>query len=135
MEKEQRSRVVIDTERNRLTITLGATISKAEIERIYAEIVVCVSELKPGFNVVTDLTQCKIGHLSGLQTFRKLMNLLLEKEVGKVVRVVGKAKLVFNQISRITEHMQGYRPIYVSTLQDAEEELSAKGKKAVIQEK
>ncbi len=128
MEGNPRSRVVVDTEKNRLTITLGATISKKEIERMYSDIAVCVSELRPGFDVVTDLSHCKIGHLSGLPTFRKIMDLLLEKKVGKVVRVVGKAKLIFNQVSRITEHMQGYRPVYVATLQEAEENISSLSK-------
>jgi hypothetical protein len=132
MESEPRARVVVDTEKNRLLITLSATVSKEEIERIYTDVVVCVPELRPGFNVITDLTRCKIGHLSGLPTFREIMELLLEKKVGKVVRVVGKAKLIFNQISRITERLKGYRPIYVSTMQQAEEELSVTKNKAVI---
>jgi hypothetical protein len=103
---------------------LGATVSNPEIERICREVEVCVSELKSGFSVVTDLTNCQIGHLTGLPTFRKIMEHLLEQEVGKVVRVVGRSKLIFNQISRITDQVQAYKPVYVATLEEAEEELS-----------
>jgi hypothetical protein len=124
MEKKQLSTVVVDTEKNRLFITLIGSVSKEEVERVYTAVTVCVLELKPGFSVVTDLTQCKLGHLSGISTFKKIMEFLLQSKVGKVVRVVGKAKIIFNQISRITENFQGYQAIYVSTLQEAEEKLS-----------
>jgi hypothetical protein len=118
------SNVVVDTEKNRLTMSLAGTVCKEEIERIYADLLVCVPELTPGFNVVTNLTQCKVGHLSGLTAFKQIMEYLIENKVGKIVRVVGKAKIVFNQISRITEHLQGYKVVYVSTLREAEEEFN-----------
>lgn len=124
MENNRMSRVVVDAEKNRLNITLTGSICKDEVEKIFADVVICVPELKPGFSVVTDLTRCKFGHLGGVPTFQKIMEFLLEHKVGRVVRVVGKAKLIFNQISRITENMQGYRAIYVATLDEAEEKLA-----------
>jgi hypothetical protein len=124
MASKRMSRVVVDAEKNRLNITLTGSISKEEVEKIYADVIICVPELKPGFSVVTDLTKCKFGHLSGIPTFQKIMEFLLENKVGKVVRVVGKAKLTFNQISRITENIQGYRATYVATLEEAEEKLA-----------
>lgn len=124
MEGSRMSKVVVDAEKNRLNITLIGYICKEEVEKIFADVVVCVPELKPGFSVVTDLTQCKLGHLSGIPTFQKIMEFLLDNKVGKVVRVVGKAKLIFNQLSRLTESLQGYSAIYVSTLNEAEEKLT-----------
>jgi hypothetical protein len=124
MENNRLSTVVVDTEKNRLYITLVGSVCKEEVERIFTATTVCVPELKPGFSVVTDLTQCKFGHLSGIPTFHKIMEFLLQSKVGKVVRVVGKAKIIFNQVSRITESFQGYKAMYVSTLQEAEEKLS-----------
>jgi hypothetical protein len=124
MVSNRMSRVVVDAEKNRLNITLTGSISKEEVEKIYADVIICVPELQPGFSVVTDLTKCKLGHLSGIPTFQKIMEFLLENKVGRVVRVVGKAKLIFNQISRITENIQGYRAIYVATLEEAEEKLA-----------
>jgi hypothetical protein len=123
METVRTSEVSVDAEKNRLNIIVTGALRKEEMEKICADLIVCMPELKPGFDVVTDLTQCKLAHLSGVPAFKKITNILLENKVGKVVRVVGKAKLVFNQISRITEHIQGYKAIYVSTLEEADEIL------------
>jgi hypothetical protein len=124
MEAVRMSNVVVDAEKNRLNITVTGAICKEEMEKIYRDLHVCVPELTPGFSVVTDLTRCKVGHLSGLPTLKHIMEYLIENKVGKIVRVVGKAKIVFNQISRITEHLQGYKVVYVATLQEAEEALN-----------
>jgi hypothetical protein len=124
MVAKRMSKVVADVEKNRLNITLTGRICKEEVEKIFADVVVCVPDLQPGFSVLTDLTQCKFGHLGGIPTFQRIMEFLLENKVGKVVRVVGKAKLIFNQISRITENIQGYRALYVATLEEAETKLS-----------
>lgn len=130
MDNERRSKIVVDTEKNRLSITLEGMITRKEMDRIYADIVVCTSELQPGFAVITDLSKCTIAHLSGLPTFKKIMEVLVENKVGKVVRVVGKSKVIFNQISRVTGHMKGYRPIYVVNLDEAEKVLSTMAESA-----
>jgi hypothetical protein len=126
MEQKRTSKIAIDPDKNRLNITMTCSISKEEMERIYADILICVPELQPGFDVLTDFSNCTIIHLGGAPTFKMVMEFLLEKHVGKVVRVVGRTKLVFNQLSRITENIKGYTPVYVSTLKEAEEIFSTK---------
>jgi hypothetical protein len=114
------SKVSADLKKNRLSIILIGVLSTKGMEGIYTEIRFCVADLKPGFEVMTDLTQCKIAHLGGLGTFGKIKEFLSAKEVGPVIRIVKKNQLVFNQISRVADMTSKYRPHYVSTLAEAE---------------
>lgn len=99
---KRNSKVRADVKSNRLYITLSDAIQKKEMESIYTDIRFCVADLRPGFQVITDLTQARIGHLIGMTTFIKIMEYLAANKVGRIVRVVGKAKLVLQQMSRIT---------------------------------
>jgi hypothetical protein len=123
-ESKGRSKVRADIRRNRLYITLSGAISKKEVENIYTDIRFCVADLKPGFQVITDLTQARIGHLVGIPAFIKIMEYLAANKVGKVIRVVGKAKIILQQMSRITAMVKKYAPVYVSTMEEAENLLS-----------
>ena len=94
------------------------------MQEIFTEIRFCVADLKPGFSVINDMTQCKVGHLSELGTFSKAGDYLHSKEVGTVIRVVKKNQLVFNQISRVIDKKNFYPLIYVSTIEEAQEKLT-----------
>ncbi len=121
MEKTKRtSTVSANIKKNRLYITLQGIISKKEAERIYTDIRFCVSDLEPGFAVITDLSYGRIGHLSGITTFRKIMNFLLEKQVGLIVRITGQARAIYLQMLKFSDIAQKYEPKYVSTREEAE---------------
>lgn len=114
------SRVSANIRKKRLYITLHGIISKKEAERIYTDIRFCVSDLEPGFGVITDLTQCRIGHLSAITTSRKIMHFLLEKQVGPIIRIIGQGKVIYLQLLKLSDKKLGYDPKYVSTLEEAE---------------
>ena len=116
----QKTRVRTDIKENTLYITLHGTLLEKDVENIYSDIRFGVADLQPGFNVVTDLTQCRIGSLAGIAIFKKIMAYLVTSEVGQTIRIVGKAKLIFKQMSRITETVEGYSPIYVATSEEAD---------------
>lgn len=97
--------------------------SQKETERIYTDLRFCVSDLEPGFAVITDLTECRIGHLSAIGTYRKITNFLLEKKVGHIFRVTGEAKIIYLQMLKLSDIIQGYEPKYVATLEEAEFQL------------
>lgn len=120
----RRSSVTANIGENRLIITLNGVLSKKDAEAIYTDIRFCVSDLQPGFSVITDMTGCRFGHLSGIPTFRKIVDFLAEKNVGTIVRVVGCATVVFRQIERLTKANEKYEVHYVKTLQEAEEFLA-----------
>lgn len=114
------STVTADIKRNRLLITLKGNIAKKDAERIYTDIRFCVSDLKPGFSVINDLTESRIGHLSTIETFKKITSYLTEKQVGPVVRVVGRAKIIFQQMTKLTKMINCYQPMYAKTIEEAE---------------
>jgi hypothetical protein len=117
---KRRSTVSANIKKQRVYITLHGIIPKKEAERLYTDIRFCVSDLEPGFSVVTDLTRCRIGHLSAVGTFTKIMEFLLAKQVGQIVRIVGQAKVVYLQMLRLMDKKRGYEPKYVETLEEAE---------------
>jgi hypothetical protein len=113
-------KVVVDTKHNRLYIQFGDRLTKKDIEVIYTDIRFGVADLKPGFSVINDLSKCSIGHLSGAATFKKITNFLTEKEVGRVIRIIGQTSVLFKQITNISDLIAGYKPEYVSTIEEAE---------------
>lgn len=119
-----RTKVKADLKNNRLTVTLGGTINKAELESVYTDIRFCVGDLQQNFDVITDMRDCRIGYLSAAPVFRRIVEFLKVSGVGRVVRVSGRSKVILHQISRVTKVIGGYSPIYVSNLEEAEEILS-----------
>lgn len=114
------STVTANIKKKRLYITLKGIIPKKEADRLYTDIRFCVSDLEPGFAVITDLTQCRIGHLNAISTARKIMQFLLEKKVGKIIRIIGQGKVIYLQMLKLSDKMNGYEPKYVATLEEAE---------------
>lgn len=130
MTKEFRtSTVSANIKRNRLDIVLRGTISKKEVEKIYTDIRFCTSDLEPGFAVITDLTEAKLGHLAAIGTFRRITNFLVEKQVGPVIRVVGQASIIFRQLAKLSSEAS-YSPKYTKTREEAEQLLAELAEKA-----
>ncbi len=117
------TKVRADIKKNRLYIALPASVTSKEMERVYADIRFGVADLKPGFDVVTDLSGCKIAHLSAIATLKKIMGYLVANKVGRVVRIVGDMHVVLRQLIGLASLYQSYKPVYVLTLEEAEEEL------------
>lgn len=123
--RKKRLGAVADIAKNRLYITITGKLSKQELDRLYTDIRFCVADLKPGFDVINDVSECTLAALSGIPTFKKITNHLITNRVGKVVRVIDKNKIIFKQILNMAARMQGYRASYFSTLEEAEAELES----------
>jgi hypothetical protein len=106
-----------------LYISVGGKLTRESLDKLYTDIRFCVADLKPGFNVVTDLTECTLASLNGVPTFKKIANFLIENRVGLVVRVLNSKNLVFKQLLNLTARMQGYKATSVSSIEQAETEL------------
>jgi len=124
MAGNQGSKVTADLKKNRLIITVSATASTKEAKKIYTDIRFCVADLQPGFDVITDFSGCTLAHLSAIATMRQIMEYLIAKQPGNIIRVVGKSSLVFKQLLQFINKFQSYKPIYVNTLEEADEFLS-----------
>jgi PilZ domain len=121
-----------DLEKNRLYLKISGKTSKKELEGLYTEIRFCVADLKPGFGVISDLSECNLGHLSGVSTLKKIMNYLVKNGVGEVVRVINGQSLLFKQVLNLSAKIGGYLPVYVSTVEEAEEKLDASMKRNAL---
>ncbi|OQX20652.1 MAG: hypothetical protein BWK76_00340 [Desulfobulbaceae bacterium A2] len=118
------SKVTADLKKNRLIITVSAAASQKEAQKIYTDIRFCVADLKPGFDVITDFSRCSLAHLSAIATMRQIMDYLIAKQPGTIIRVVGKNSLVFKQLLQFVNKFQSYKPFYADTLAEAEEILA-----------
>lgn len=125
MASKKGATVTANIKKNRLSITIGCDLNKKILEKIYTDVRFCVADLKPGFDVVTDLSQCTIGHLNGIPTLRKIMAYITAREPGEVIRIIGETSLVFKQLINFTSRFHSYKPVYVASLEEAEERLAA----------
>lgn len=117
-------KVFANIEKNRLYITLIGRLDKKQLDSLYTDIRFCVADLKPGFDVVNDLSKCTIASLRGLPTFRRITNYLLTNKVGRIVRVVGADKLTLRQLLNFTSRITGYKADLFYNLEEAETALS-----------
>lgn len=117
-------KAVANIAKNRLHITIAGKLSKENLDKLYTEIRFCVNDLNPGFVVITDLSQCTIGFLSAIPTFRRITNYLVDNKVGRVVRVVDEDKVVLKQLINFTANISGYKADHFQSLEEAETVLS-----------
>lgn len=116
--------VVTDRNQNRITITLSGAVTREEAKAVVAKLEEEVRKVKIGFDVITDISNCKLGYLNASPILRQAMNMLQKKGVRKVVRVVGRMKIILAQFKKISDGFSGYRPHYVVSMKDAEEILA-----------
>lgn len=121
-----------DKPRNRLYVTVGGKIGKADLDGFFEEMQSRVADVRPGFAVITDLTDCHHSHLAAIPIFRKIMNYLIDNGVREVIRVVNTKNLIYRQALNLASRIQGYQPAYVKTLDEAEALLSRPKKRTDI---
>lgn len=120
----EKLRVVADIKKNRLYFTVTGKVTKRGLEKLYTDVRFCIADLKPGFDVISDLSGCTLAALNGIPTFRKIMNYLITNGVGEMVRVIHKNQFIFRQMINLASRSQGVKPISVTTLEEAEEQLA-----------
>ena len=110
---------------NRLSLFFIGRVTKKEMEKLYTDVRFSIADLQPGFDVISDLSKCLFIDLSGLAVFRKIVTYLITNEVGEVVRVMNRKRVISRQIVNLTLKMQGYIPVYVDSFDEAETHLNA----------
>lgn len=116
-------RVKVDADNNRLYIFIAGEVTKSSLDQFFTEVRFGIADLKTDFSVITDLTECHIGHLSAVPTFRKIMHYVSTQGVKEVIRVVDTDNLIYQQAINLESQIQGYSPRYVSSLDEAEQHL------------
>lgn len=117
------SKCVAYIAQNRLTVTFTGKITRKEIEALYTEARFCVADLRPGFDVISDFSQTEILQLAALPPLRKMIHYMITHKAGEIIRVMPKDRLIYKQMLNLAMRFQGYRPIYVSSIEAATEQL------------
>ena len=125
-------KVVANIAQNRLQITIYGNLSRENLDKLYTEVRFCVADLKPGFGIITDLSNCTIAALSGISTFRKITNYLIINKVGRVVRVIDEKKVVLRQLINFTAKINGYKADHFYSLAEAEAALTNEQKRDAL---
>jgi hypothetical protein len=118
-------KVKADIRKNRLYFTITGQAKKESLDKLYTDVRFSVADLQPGFDVISDLSECHLGHLSCVPTLRKIMNFLITKEVGEVVRIIKPKSIIVKQFINLSSIICGYKPSYVYSLEEAEEKLAS----------
>ncbi|MGL1933142.1 MAG: PilZ domain-containing protein [Desulfotalea sp.] len=118
------SNIITDIKNNRLNLAFRGIIAKKELAELYTEVRFGVADLQDGFNVISDFSECRLMFLNGLPTFRKIFQYILSKKSGEIVRVVDPKRIITKQILNASLLKRGYKPIYASTIEEAEEKIT-----------
>jgi PilZ domain len=116
-------KVRADIAKNRMHLTLSGNIKKESLTGFYTDIRFCVGDLKPGFDVIVDARLCNLFQISSFPIYKKIIDYLISKKVGEVIRVVKADTISRNQYLNFSKKIQSYKPIYATSIEEAEEIL------------
>ncbi|MDD2467337.1 MAG: PilZ domain-containing protein [Desulfobulbus sp.] len=113
-------KAVANISKNRLYVTIAGNITLKLLEKLYTDIRFCVADLKPGFNVISDISQCNIIYVVSFPVYKKIIQYLVDNRIGSIVRIIKKDTVGCKQVERFTESMQCYKIMYAYSLDEAE---------------
>lgn len=97
-----------DQDRNRLYVTLKGRPTAKDIERAAEQVFEDMKTLKPGFDVITDISEFEPVTQSEAEILVQIHQRLVDLEVGRIVRIAGQSlksvvgKVQFDRTSRRT---------------------------------
>lgn len=109
--------------KNRLHVTISGNIDSKSLEKLYTDIRFCVADLKKGFEVISDISQCNLLYISSLPIYKKILDYLIANNVGEIVRVIKNDNISFKQIINLSDKFQIVKPIYATSKEEAETKL------------
>ena len=117
--------ITVNPEKNRLYVTLEGHLDPSERKEAAKAFVAAISGLRPGFDIVHDMTGLHPTDSEGLKELVRIQAAAKIKGVRKVIRVV-KIPLVRLQFERVALET-GWAFETAATLQEADERLDALG--------
>jgi len=120
----QESSIQTDIPNNRLYCTFSEKSTLDELTNLLTEMENRVPDLKPGFDVVEDMSSCHLFQLAALPIMRNIMHYLVNSGAREVIRIVDQQSTVFRQLINLSIRIRSYKPIYVKTLAEADELLN-----------
>lgn len=113
-------KVKVDIPKNWLIFHYSGQINKKQLNSLYTDVRFCVADLKPGFHVISDFSQCSLANLNCIPVLSKIMNYLIENKVAEVIRIIQEGSLIHTQLTNYSIRRQGYKPTYVRSFREAE---------------
>jgi len=110
-------------QKNRLHITASGNIDAKLLEKLYTDIRFCVADLKPGFQVLSDISQCQLFYITSLPTYKKIIDFLIAQRAGGIIRIIKHNNISCKQVINLSERIGGYSPLYVHSVEEAEQRL------------
>jgi PilZ domain-containing protein len=123
MPAANKSKVEISLEENRVTLIFPKILTKKELDTIYTDIRFAATDLKPGFNVISDFSQTKFLFLNALGVFREIFNFILSSDSGEIIRVIQDNRIIHKQLLNLSLRIPGYIPIYAPTIEEAKSKV------------
>ncbi|MEB3272498.1 MAG: hypothetical protein VKJ85_01845 [Prochlorothrix sp.] len=115
--------ISLDRDRNRLYIILSGFFSDADAQVASAAIAQAIRSLRPDFDVVTDISQCRPATPQGTAEIEKIQEYAIAQGARRFVRVVSDRVLIQMQLDRAASKT-GVDALYVTSLQEAKDLLN-----------
>jgi len=125
IDSKPRCKAAIDIEKNRLIITMAGHVDEKSITKLCVDVRSCVTELKQGFEVINDLSQCSFIHLTGLTIYKKMIDHIIFNRAGEMIRIIDDNNISSKQVKRLSEKINCYKPIYAKNHKEAVENLES----------
>jgi hypothetical protein len=114
----------INQVKNRLYITMKGFFQPDEMKRCADETIAAVKQLKPGYDVITDISHFSPVGSEALQEITRVQEYFRKSGVRHGVRVIGKRVLTKSQFQRLGKEAE-YTPTEFVTLAEAESFLDS----------
>lgn len=105
--------------KNRLVVRIWGEIDDAEARQVGDAAVKAIERLRPGFDVMSDLTGLAPVTPEGLAQLRRIIEVAQARGVRRVVRVVGRSVDAALQFERISREL-GHEAYLAFSLEEAE---------------
>lgn len=113
----------VNIAKNRLFLTITGPIDSKMLDKLYTEIRFCVADLKPGFQVLSDISQCQLIYVTGLPIYKKIIDYLIAQRAGEIVRIITNNNISYKQVLNFSDRISGYIPLYAHSQEEAEQRL------------
>ena len=116
--------VKADIATNRVYVTLRGFSSDQEMEQHVARVATEVRRLKPGFVMISDISQMKSTTPHGTRMLQEVMVVYKKHGIARIIRIVGEDVIARNQFNRLSRDA-GIPVDYVKSLDEAEKLAAA----------
>jgi anti-anti-sigma regulatory factor len=109
----------VDVGKNRIFLLVQGRVDDTEAKRIADSIIKEMDRLRPGFDIVTDLTHAEPLGPEGVAQFKRLLEAHRARKAGRAVRIVGRSTQVALQFARTSKEVH-HEPYLAFSREEAE---------------